>query len=170
MANLNRVFLMGNLTRDIELRNTSSNLAIAKFGLAVNRRWRTPEGEDREEVTFVDCDAFGRTAETLAKYLSKGRPVFIEGRLKLDQWEDKEGNKRSKLGVVVETFQFIDSKPGGGSGGGGGGSGGGYSDSGDERPRTSRPPARSGGGGGGGGQSRTPPPDVEHVSEDDIPF
>jgi single-strand DNA-binding protein len=165
MANLNRVFLMGNLTRDIELRNTSSNLAIAKFGLAVNRRWRTPEGEDREEVTFVDCDAFGRTAETLAKYLSKGRPVFIEGRLKLDQWEDKEGNKRSKLGVVVETFQFIDSKPGGG----GGGSGGGYSDSGDERPRTSRPPARSGGG-GGGGQSRTPPPDVEHVSEDDIPF
>lgn len=168
MANLNRVFLMGNLTRDIELRNTSSNLAIAKFGLAVNRRWRTPEGEDREEVTFVDCDAFGRTAETLAKYLSKGRPVFIEGRLKLDQWEDKEGNKRSKLGVVVETFQFIDSKPGGGSGGGGGGSGGGYSDSGDERPRTSRPPARSGG--GGGGQSRTPPPDVEHVSEDDIPF
>jgi single-strand DNA-binding protein len=167
MANLNRVFLMGNLTRDIELRNTSSNLAIAKFGLAVNRRWRTPEGEDREEVTFVDCDAFGRTAETLAKYLSKGRPVFIEGRLKLDQWEDKEGNKRSKLGVVVETFQFIDSKPGGG-GGGGGGSGGGYSDSGDERPRTSRPPARSGG--GGGGQSRTPPPDVEHVSEDDIPF
>jgi single-strand DNA-binding protein len=173
MANLNRVFLMGNLTRDIELRNTSSNLAIAKFGLAVNRRWRTPEGEDREEVTFVDCDAFGRTAETLAKYLSKGRPVFIEGRLKLDQWEDKEGNKRSKLGVVVETFQFIDSKPGGGSGGGGGGSGGGYSDSGDERPRTSRPPARSGGGGGGGGgggQSRTSPPDVEHVSEDDIPF
>jgi single-strand DNA-binding protein len=164
MANLNRVFLMGNLTRDIELRNTSSNLAIAKFGLAVNRRWRTPEGEDREEVTFVDCDAFGRTAETLAKYLSKGRPVFIEGRLKLDQWEDKEGNKRSKLGVVVETFQFIDSKPGGG----GGGSGGGYSDSGDERPRTSRPPARSGG--GGAGQSRTPPPDVEHVSEDDIPF
>lgn len=167
MANLNRVFLMGNLTRDVELRTTNSNLSIAKLGLAVNRRWRTPEGEDREEVTFVDCDAFGRTAETLAKYLSKGRPVFIEGRLKLDQWEDKEGNKRSKLGVVVESFQFIDSKPGGGGGGGG------YSDS-DERPRGGgRSQGRGGsysGGGGGGGGGRQSSGDEPQMTEDDIPF
>ena len=112
---------MGNLTRDVELKSTASNQSVAQIGLAVNRRWRTPEGEDREEVTFVDCEAWGRTAETLAKYLSKGRPVFIEGRLKLDQWEDKEGGKRSKLKIVVEGFQFIDSKPGAGGGGGGGG-------------------------------------------------
>lgn len=170
MANLNRVFLMGNLTRDVELRHTQNNMAIAKLGLAINRRWRTPEGEDREEVTYVDCDAFGRTAETLAKYLSKGRPVFIEGRLRLDQWEDKEGNKRSKLGVVIDTFQFIDSKPSGGGGGGGGG----YDDSAGGRP--SRPASRSGGGGyssssGGGGSTRqAPPPDSEPMGEDDIPF
>ena len=135
MANFNKVMLMGNLTRDIELRHTSSNLAIAKIGLAVNRRWKSPEGEQREETTFVDCEAFGRTAEVMSQYLAKGRPVFIEGRLKLDQWEDKEGQKRSKLVVVVEAFQFIDSK---GGGGGGGGGRGGWS--------------RSGGGGGGGGR------------------
>jgi len=90
---------MGNLTRDVELKNTPSNQQVATLGLAVNRRWRTPEGEDREETTFVDCEAWGRTAETLSKYLSKGRPVFIEGRLKLDQWEDKEGKKQSKIRV-----------------------------------------------------------------------
>lgn len=156
MPNLNKVFLMGNLTRDVELKSTASNQSVAQIGLAVNRRWRTPEGEDREEVTFVDCEAWGRTAETLAKYLSKGRPVFIEGRLKLDQWEDKEGGKRSKLKIVVEGFQFIDSKPGGGAGGGG-------DDYNQSRP-TSRPSpgGRSSGGGGGGGH--TP------VDESDIPF
>ena len=113
MANFNRVFLMGNLTRDIELRHTNSNQAVATIGLAVNRRWRTPDGEDREEVTFVDCEAWGKTAETMSRYLAKGRPVFIEGRLKLDQWE-KEGQKFSKLKVVVENFQFIDSRGGNG--------------------------------------------------------
>lgn len=158
MPNLNKVFLMGNLTRDVELKSTASNQSVAQIGLAVNRRWRTPEGEDREEVTFVDCEAWGRTAETLAKYLSKGRPVFIEGRLKLDQWEDKEGGKRSKLKIVVEGFQFIDSKPGAGGGGGGGGD-----DYNQSRP-ASRPTSggRSSGGGGGGGH--TP------VDESDIPF
>lgn len=160
MPNLNKVFLMGNLTRDVELKSTASNQSVAQIGLAVNRRWRTPEGEDREEVTFVDCEAWGRTAETLAKYLSKGRPVFIEGRLKLDQWEDKEGGKRSKLKIVVEGFQFIDSKPGAGGAGGGGGGGDDYNQS---RP-ASRPSSggRSSGGGGGGGH--TP------VDESDIPF
>lgn len=149
-GSLNRVFLMGNLTRDIEVRHTSQNMAIAKMSLAVNRKFKTQSGEQREEVTYVDCDAFGRTAEVMAQYLRKGRPVFIEGRLKLDQWQDQQGNKRNKLFVVVESFQFVDSGQGGGQGGGGSGGGGGYS---------------SGGGGGGGGYDSDPvPPD------DDIPF
>lgn len=128
-GNYNKVFLMGNLTRDVELRHTSGNQAVANIGIAVNRRFRTSDGENREETTFVDCEAWGRTAETMAKYLSKGRPVFIEGRLKLDSWQDKEGNNRSKLRVVVETFQFIDSRGGGGGGGGGGSQNDDYSSS-----------------------------------------
>lgn len=172
MANFNRVFLMGNLTRDIELRHTNSNQAVATIGLAVNRRWRTPDGEDREEVTFVDCEAWGKTAETMSRYLAKGRPVFIEGRLKLDQWE-KDGQKFSKLKVVVENFQFIDSKPGGGEGGGGGGGGGGYSRS----SSGGSGGGGSGGGSGGGARSgsssgpRSAPPQQDHDPiGDDIPF
>ncbi len=118
-GSVNKVFLMGNLTRDVELKYTPSNQPVATFGLAMNRRYRTRDGEDREETTFVDCEAWARTAEVMSEYLSKGRPVFIEGRLKLDQWQDKDGNNRSKLRVVVENFQFVDSR--GGSGGGGGG-------------------------------------------------
>jgi len=111
MASLNRVFLMGNLTRDVELRAAGSS-QVGKFGIAVNRKWVAGDGEKREEVTFVDCEAWGKTAEAMAKYLGKGRGVFLEGRLKLDQWDDKEsGQKRSKLSVVVEGFQFIDAKP-----------------------------------------------------------
>ena len=121
MASYNKVVLMGNLTRDVELRSTNNNQSVANLGLAVNRRYRTADGEDREEVTFVDCEAWGRTAETMAKYLSKGRPVFIEGRLKLDSWQDKDGNKQSRLRVVVENFQFIDSRGGGESRDDGGG-------------------------------------------------
>lgn len=129
-ANYNKVLLMGNLTRDIELRHTSGNQAVANIGLAVNRRYKGGDGEMKEETTFVDCEAWGRTAETMSKYLHKGRPVFIEGRLKLDTWQDKnDGSNRSKLRIVVESFQFIDSREGGG-GGGGGGSGGGYSNAG----------------------------------------
>ena len=112
-VNLNKVLLMGNLTRDVELKHTPSNQPVASIGIAVNRRFRTRAGEDRDETVFVDCEAWGRTAEVMNQYLSKGRPVFIEGRLKLDQWQDKEGNNRSKLRVVVENFQFVDSKPGG---------------------------------------------------------
>lgn len=120
MANFNRVFLMGNLTRDVELKYTPSNQAVANIGLAVNRRYKTKDsGEQREETTFVDCEAWGRTAEVMNQYLAKGRPVFIEGRLKLDTWQDQNGGNRSKLKVVVENFQFVDSR--GGSGGGGGG-------------------------------------------------
>lgn len=166
-GSFNRVFLMGNLTRDVEVRHLpNSNTAVAAIGLAVNRRFRTADGENREEVTFVDCEAFGRTAETMSQYLRKGRPVFIEGRLKLDQWEDKEGGKRSKLKVIVETFQFVDSREGGGD----------RAPEGDDRPargggRGGAPSGggggagRSGGGGGGGGGSN-----YEPVSEDEIPF
>jgi single-strand DNA-binding protein len=152
-VNLNRVLLAGNLTRDVELRHISGNQAVANIGLAVNRRWKSPEGENREETTFVDCEAWGRTAEVMAQYLSKGRPVFIEGRLKLDQWE-KEGQKFSKLRVVVESFQFMDSREGGGGGGGPGGGGG----------RSSQGGSRQ------GSSSSSSAPAPANVADDDIPF
>lgn len=113
MASFNKVILMGNLTRDPETRVTPSGMTICKFGIAVNRRFTTKEGEQRDEVTYIDVDAFGRQAETIDKYLAKGDPIHIEGRLKLDQWETKEGDKRSKLGVVLEGFQFIGGREGG---------------------------------------------------------
>src|SRR6478672_7375620 len=110
MANYNKVILAGNLTRDPELRYTPKGMAIAKLGLAINRTWKNEAGETKEEVTFVDVDAFGRTAEVIGQYLKKGRPILMEGRLRLDQWDDKQtGQKRSKLGVVLEAFQFMDS-------------------------------------------------------------
>ena len=110
MASFNKVILAGNLTRDPELRYTPSGKAIAKFGLAVNRNWTTETGEKKEEVTFVDIDSFGRQAEVISQYLKKGRPILIEGRLRLDQWDDKQtGQKRSRLGVVLESFSFLDS-------------------------------------------------------------
>lgn len=116
-GNFNKVLLLGNLTRDIELRYTPSNQAVANLGIAVNRRYKSGDGQQREEVTFIDCEAWGRTAEVMSQYLGKGRPVFIEGRLKLDQWQDKnDGSNRSKLKVVVENFQFVDSKGDGGGG------------------------------------------------------
>jgi single-strand DNA-binding protein len=124
MANFNKVILAGNLTRDPELRYTPSGKAIAKFGLAINRSWTTDTGEKKEEVTFVDIDAFGRQAEVISQYVKKGRPILIEGRLKLDQWDDKQtGQKRSRLGVVLETFSFLDSGRGGEAGGAPGGGG-----------------------------------------------
>jgi single-strand DNA-binding protein len=120
VANFNKVILAGNLTRDPELRYTPKGLAIAKIGLAINRKWTNEAGELKEEATFVDVDAFGKQAETLGQYMRKGSPILIEGRLRLDQWDDKQtGQKRSKLGVVVETFQFLgtgqrtDGAPGG---------------------------------------------------------
>ena len=118
MASYNKVILVGNLTRDPELRYTPKGMAIAKIGLAVNRNWTNEAGEKKEEVTFVDVDAFGRQAETLAQYMKKGSPILVEGRLKLDQWDDKQtGQKRSRLGVVAETVQFLGSAPGAGEGG-----------------------------------------------------
>ena len=110
MANFNKVILAGNLTRDPELKYTSKGTAIASFGLAINRKWKTETGETKEEVTFVDIDAFGRQAEVVAQYMKKGRPFLVDGRLKLDQWEDKNTHqKQSKLRVVLEGFSFIDS-------------------------------------------------------------
>jgi single-strand DNA-binding protein len=152
MPNYNKVLLMGNLTRDIEVRTTAGNQNVANFGLAINRRVKTQTGEQRDETTFVDCEAWGRTAEVMAQYLSKGRPVFVEGRLKLDTWQDKDsGQNRSKMKIVVESFQFIDSRPGGGGEGGGGGG---------QRVQTPQrgapQPANTGG--------------YEPIEEEDIPF
>jgi single-strand DNA-binding protein len=127
MPSLNKVFVMGNLTRDPETRFTPSGTAVAQFGLATNRRWRDRQsGEMREETTFVDIEVWGKQAELAGQYLVKGRPVFIEGRLKLDQWEDRNtGQKRSKLKIVGENFQFLGSRGDSASRGDSGGSGGG---------------------------------------------
>lgn len=107
MASFNKVILVGNLTRDPELRVTGTGLSICKIGLAVNRSYTSKEGESKDETTFVDVDVFGKQAEILGKYMQKGRPLMVEGRLKLDQWESNDGQKRSKLGVVLESFQFL---------------------------------------------------------------
>ena len=114
MASYNKVLLMGNLTRDPEVKYTPKGTALANLGLAVNRVYTTESGEQKEEVTFVDIEVWGRQAETAGQYLSKGRPVFVEGRLKLDSWEDKEsGQKRNKLKVVAERVQFLGAPRGG---------------------------------------------------------
>lgn len=107
MASLNKVFLMGNLTRDPEIRYTPAGLAVASFGIAINSAWTAKTGEQKEEVCFVDISIFGRRAEVIGEYFSKGSPIFIEGRLQLNQWETKDGQKRSTLRVVADNFQFI---------------------------------------------------------------
>lgn len=107
--NLNRVMLAGNLTRDPEGKSLNSGTFVASFGLAVNRRWKNAAGEPQEEVTFIDCEAWSKTGETIVKFFAKGKPIYVEGRLKLDQWE-KDGQKFSKLRVVVESFQFVGAK------------------------------------------------------------
>ncbi len=164
MASFNRVILLGNMTRDPEVRYTPGGTAVCEIGLAVNDRRKGADGEWFDETTFVDVTLWGKTAETCGQYLSKGSPVLIEGRLKLDTWE-QEGQKRSKMRVICERMQMVGSRnSGGGAGGGGGGGkatyrdeseayGGGYDDFG------------GGGGGsrgGGGGKQQAPP--------DDIPF
>jgi single-strand DNA-binding protein len=99
---------MGNLTRDPAVKHLPSQMVVVEFGLAVNRKYKTADGVDKEEVAFVDCTAFGRQAETISQYCTKGKPIFVEGRLKFDTWDDKQGGgKRSKLTVVVENFQFL---------------------------------------------------------------
>jgi single-strand DNA-binding protein len=111
MPSFNRVILAGNLTRDPELRYLPKGTAVVRIGLAVNRTWKNESGETQEEVSFIDVEAFGRQAEVIAQYMRKGRPLLIEGRLKLDTWEDKNTHqKQSKLKVILEGFTFIDSK------------------------------------------------------------
>ena len=153
MASFNKVILMGNLTRDPELRVTTGGLSICKLSMATNRVYQTRDGEKKEEVTYVDIDAFGRQAETLSKYMSKGRALLVEGRLKLDSWETPQGDKRSKLGVVLENFQFT------GDRGGGGGAGAGGDEESSHVERNS-PPARN-------SEPKAPTDDIE---EDDVPF
>lgn len=157
MASFNKVILAGNLTRDPELRYTPKGTAVAKIGLALNRSWRDQAtGEMKEEVTFVDVDAFGKQAETIGQYLKKGRPLLVEGRLRLDTWEDKQsGQKRSKLGVILESFSFLDSGNRD-SGGGGGGGGEGY--------RARPTPAAAAVPAPANDSSEAPP------EEDDVPF
>ena len=117
MAYLNKVFLIGNLTRDPELRVTPKGTAICQFGLAVNRQFKDESGQTRDETTFVDIEAWGKQGELVSKYLTKGSPAMVEGRLKLDQWEDKtSGQKRSKLKIVLDNVQFL-GRPGGAGGG-----------------------------------------------------
>jgi single-strand DNA-binding protein len=148
MANFNKVILLGNLTRDVEVRYTQGGLAIAKFGMAINRKATSKDGETRESTCFVDMTAFGKQAEILEQYVSKGSPLFIDGRLEFSTWEAKDGGgKRSKLEVIIENFQFL----GGGQQNGGG--------------------QQSGGGSGRAkeGSSRADAPS-ESVDYDDIPF
>jgi single-strand DNA-binding protein len=153
MASFNKVILVGNLTRDPELRYTPKGMAIAKFGLAVNRVWKNEAGETKEEVTFVDIDVFGRTAENVGQYMRKGSPILIEGRLRLDTWDDKQtGQKRSKLGVVAETVQFLGAPRGAEAGSGDGGR--------PKPPQASRPaPA-----------NEPAAPESGPPEEDDVPF
>lgn len=157
MPSLNKVFLMGNLTRDPDLRVTPKGTSICQFSLAINRQFRMESGETREEVTYVDIEAWGKQGETIAKYVTKGRPLYVEGRLRLDQWEDKNTKeKRSRMKIVLEQFQFL------GDSRGGGGAGGAAPAEADQAPSPERhsPPPRSGG---------TKPASTENLDED-VPF
>jgi single-strand DNA-binding protein len=148
MASFNKVILVGNLTRDPELRYTPKGTAIAKVGLAVNHRWKSEAGEMKEEVTFVDIEVWGRTAENLGQYLRKGSSMLVEGRLKLETWDDKQTNqKRSKMLVVGETVQFLGSPRGEGA-----------PAERSSRPAATKPPSAA-------EESDGPPPE-----EDDVPF
>ncbi len=161
MASYNKVILAGNLTRDPELRTLPSGMTVAKFGLAVNRKFTGKDGELREEVLFVDIDSFGKPAETISKYCTKGSGILVEGRLKLDQWDDKNsGEKRSRLGVVLESFTFL----GGRGDNAAGGSGNEYDQS--APPRRSAPaaaprPAQ---------QQRPAAPQSDAGMDEDVPF
>ena len=183
MANYNRIILVGNLTRDPQLKYLPSQTAVVEFGLAVNHRWRSKDGQDREEVLFIDCSCFGRGGEVINQYCQKGRQLLVEGRLKLDVWEDKQGGgKRSKHTVVVENFQLMGGRDGGPGGGGGGAPAGGQTydtETGDapasgvagrgpaRPPPRQTPPAAS-------PQQQAPaaPPfgEEQQFNEDDIPF
>lgn len=154
MANLNKVMLIGNLTRDPELRHTPKGTAVSELSLAINRVWNNDQGQKQEETTFVEVTLWGRQAELAQQYLTKGRPVYIEGRLQLDSWDDKEtGKKRSKLRVIGENMQFLSSGSGAGSSSGG-------------PQQTSRPPQQR----SGPPQGASAAPADDFQEDDDIPF
>jgi single-strand DNA-binding protein len=152
MASFNKVILLGNLTRDPEVRYTPKGSAVADIGLAVNRVYTLDNGEKREEVTYVDVVLWARLAEIAGEYLKKGRPVFIEGRLQMDSWDDKQtGQKRTKMRVVGETMQLLGGRPGGG--------GGGEADETGSAPRSA------------GSRTAAPPkPAAAEADDDEIPF
>ena len=176
MASYNRIILVGNLTRDPVLRYLPSQMPVVEIGLACNHRYKTKSGEDREEVLFIDCSAFGKAAEIINQYCQKGRPLLVEGRLKYDTWEDKQGGgKRSKHSVVIDNFQLLGSRGDGGGGGCGCGAG--------QRGRgsTTRPACAAARGGtpasGRAGATVPPKPEPEQpfgeeqqFKDDDIPF
>lgn len=187
MASYNRIILVGNLTRDPQLKYLPSQMQVVEFGLAVNHKYRTRDGQERDEVLFVDCTCFGKGAEIINTYCQKGKQLLVEGRLKYDTWEDKQGGgKRSKHSVVVDNFQFLGGRDGGGGGGGGGGgdSQPSYDDAGPppaaqqrgpSRPPQGRPPqqqSRPPQGRPAPQQQPTEPPfgEEQQFSEDDIPF
>jgi single-strand DNA-binding protein len=167
MASFNKVILMGNLTRDPEVRYTPSGTAVSDIGLAVNRRWfDKATNQAKEETTFVDVTLWGRTAEVAGEYLSKGRPVLIEGRLQLDSWEDKEsGQKRSKLKVIGEQMTMLGSRAEGGGSSGGGGGAGGQSQGQAPRPQQSAAPPEA-----SFEPSGFEPPAGTAPPSDDVPF
>jgi single-strand DNA-binding protein len=164
MPALNKVLLMGNLTRDPELRVTPKGTPICQFSLAINRQFKMESGESREEVIYVDVEAWGKQGETIAKYCTKGRPLYVEGRLRLDQWEDKNTKeKRSRMKVVLEQFQFLgDGRGGGGAGGGAPSSSGEYDQTGGSSPERHSPPPRS--------SSSAPKPAAQENLDEDVPF
>jgi single-strand DNA-binding protein len=160
MPSLNKVLLMGNLTRDPELRVTPKGTSICQFSLAINRQFKMESGETREEVIYVDVEAWGKQGETIAKYVTKGRPLYVEGRLRLDQWEDKTTKeKRSRMKVVLEQFQFLGDSRGGGAGGPAAGAAEPGIDQ-TASPERHSPPPR-------GGAAK--PPATENLDED-VPF
>jgi len=153
MANFNKVILAGNLTRDPQLSYTPSQTAVCEFGMAVNRRYKGSDGQQREDTCFVDCQAWGRTGEVINQYLSKGRPILVEGRLTYDAWEGKDGQKRSRIRVTVEKFEFLGGQGGGGQGGG------------NQQQRRSAPPQPS-----YDDAPEPAPPDEDGPGGDNIPF
>jgi single-strand DNA-binding protein len=180
MPSFNKVMMIGNLTRDPQVKNLPSGVVLAEFGLAMSRKYRTASGEDKEEVCFVDCAAFGKQAETIAQWCRKGKPLFVEGRLKYDTWEDRlGGQKRHKLSVTVENFQFLGSRADDASGGGAGGANGAHPGAtpdmfeqkpdGQQKPEgTERRPGRRGG--GSKQNAEQPFGDEKMFEEADIPF
>jgi single-strand DNA-binding protein len=174
MANVNKVILIGNLTRDPQLKYLPSQMAVTEFALAINHKYKTAAGEQRDEVCFIECTAFGKTGETINQYCQKGRQLYVEGRLKFDTWEGKNGGgKRSRHTVVVDNFQFLGSRdgaPGGDAGGdqSGAESGGGYQPRAAAPPRPNRPAPAA--------RPPSAPPaeqpfaDEQQFKDDDIPF